>query len=138
MILQALSNAFGPSGCENEVRQVVLDAIADKVDAYQVDHLGNVIAHQKGTANAGFKVMVAAHMDEVGFMITHADQTGSVAETFSAYDPIGLPAALLHVLHVFDGRPTSTVLTQLEAEHRIRLERPYLRLLVDFGVLVAA
>jgi endoglucanase len=76
MILQALSNAFGPSGHENEVRRVVLDTIADKVDEYQVDHLGNVIAYQKGTANAGFKVMVAAHMDEVGFMITHAGENG--------------------------------------------------------------
>ena len=76
MILEALSNAFGPSGCENEVRQVVLDAIADKVDECRVDHLGNVIALQKGTANAGFRVMVAAHMDEVGFMITHADESG--------------------------------------------------------------
>ena len=77
MILEALSNAFGPSGCEHEVRQVVLGAIADKVDDYYVDHLGNVIAYQKGTANEGFKVMVAAHMDEVGLMITYADENGS-------------------------------------------------------------
>jgi endoglucanase len=74
--LKALSEAFGPSGCEGEVRQIVVKAIADKVDEYSVDHLGNVIACQKGTANSGFKVMVAAHMDEVGFMITHADEGG--------------------------------------------------------------
>ncbi|MBN1642800.1 MAG: M42 family metallopeptidase [Anaerolineae bacterium] len=76
MILSALSNAFGPSGCEQDVRQVVLDAIAGKVDEVQVDHLGNIIARQAGTANPDFKVMVAAHMDEVGFMITHADEEG--------------------------------------------------------------
>ena len=76
MILEALSNAFGPSGCEGKVRQVVLDAIADKVDEVQVDHLGNVIARQKGTDHPAFKVMVAAHMDEVGLMITHADDKG--------------------------------------------------------------
>jgi endoglucanase len=76
MILQALSNAFGPSGCEDQVRQVVVEAIAGKVDRYDVDHLGNVIAFQKGTDNAGFKVMVAAHMDEVGLMITHTDDNG--------------------------------------------------------------
>jgi endoglucanase len=74
--LKALSEAFGPSGCEDEVRQVVLKAIADKVDEVQVDALGNVIAVQKGTANPGFKVMVAAHMDEVGFMISHATEQG--------------------------------------------------------------
>jgi endoglucanase len=74
--LKALSEAFGPSGCEGEVRQTAVKAIADKVDDYSIDHLGNVIACQKGTANPGFKVMVAAHMDEVGFMITHADEGG--------------------------------------------------------------
>jgi putative aminopeptidase FrvX len=74
--LKALSEAFGPSGNEQEVREVVLDAIADKVDQIRVDHLGNVIAEQSGTAHAGFKVMVAAHMDEVGFMITHIDDAG--------------------------------------------------------------
>lgn len=76
MNLKALSEAFGPSGCEDDVRQIVVDAIADKVDEYHVDALGNVIALQKGTANPEFKVMVAAHMDEVGFMITHADESG--------------------------------------------------------------
>jgi len=76
MILEALSNAFGPSGCEGKVRQIVLDAIAGKVDEVQVDHLGNVIARQKGTDHPAFKVMVAAHMDEVGLMITHADDNG--------------------------------------------------------------
>jgi endoglucanase len=76
MNLKALSEAFGPSGCEDDVRQIVVDAIADKVDQYHVDALGNVIALQKGTANPDFKVMVAAHMDEVGFMITHADEGG--------------------------------------------------------------
>ena len=75
-MLSALSNAFGPSGCEDEVRSVVLGAIESKVDEYQVDHLGNIIAHQKGTAHPEFKVMVAAHMDEVGLMISHADESG--------------------------------------------------------------
>jgi putative aminopeptidase FrvX len=76
MTLEALSNAFGPSGCEGKVRRVVIDAIADKVDELQVDHLGNVIARQKGTQYPDFKVMVSAHMDEVGFMITHIDDGG--------------------------------------------------------------
>ena len=76
MILGALSEALGTSGCEEEVRRVVVKAIKDKVDSYSVDNLGNVIAFQKGTANAGFKVMVSAHMDAVGLMITHADENG--------------------------------------------------------------
>ena len=75
-ILEKLSNAPGTSGGEEEVRQVVVDAIRDRVDEYRVDNLGNVIALQKGTANSGFKVMVSAHMDEVGLMISHVDDSG--------------------------------------------------------------
>ncbi len=74
--LEALSNALGPSGGEDAVRQIVVEAIKERVDEFRVDHLGNVIAMQKGTAHAGFKVMVAAHMDEVGLMISHADESG--------------------------------------------------------------
>ena len=75
MILEALSNAFGPSGCEQDVRALVLPQIRDHVDACQVDHLGNILALQRGTSD-GLKVMVAAHMDEVGLMITGADDAG--------------------------------------------------------------
>jgi putative aminopeptidase FrvX len=98
MILEVLSNAFGPSGCENEVRQVVVDAIASKVDEYQVDSLGNVIAFQKGTANSGFKVMVAAHMDEVGLMVTHADESGLLHFTkVGGIDDRVLPAKVVRI-----------------------------------------
>ena len=78
MILESLSNAFGPSGCENEVRRILRDAIRDEVDEATTDHLGNLIGRRAGTANSGFRVMVAAHMDEVGFMVTHADDSGFV------------------------------------------------------------
>jgi putative aminopeptidase FrvX len=98
MSLEALSNAFGPSGCEAKVRRVVLDAIADKVDELQVDHLGNVIAHQRGTQYPIFKVMVSAHMDEVGFMITHADDSGLLHFTkVGGIDDRVLPAKVVRV-----------------------------------------
>lgn len=98
MILGALSNAFGPSGSEQDVRQVVIDAIGPKVDEYHVDHLGNVIAYQKGTANPRFKVMVAAHMDEVGLMITHADESGLLHFTkVGGIDDRVLPAKMVRI-----------------------------------------
>ncbi len=77
MLLEALSNAFGPSGCEGEVREIIRDAIHDVVDTCEVDHLGNLLAVQRGTKRGRrMRIMVAAHMDEVGFMITHADGDG--------------------------------------------------------------
>lgn len=75
MILEALSNAFGPSGCEHDVRALVLEHIRGRVDECRVDHLGNVLARQRGTSDR-LNVMVAAHMDEVGLMITHAEDSG--------------------------------------------------------------
>ncbi|NOY81251.1 MAG: M42 family metallopeptidase [Kiritimatiellaeota bacterium] len=76
MILEKLSNAFGPVGCEGDVRRVVIEAIGGLVAEWRVDHLGNIIAYQPGTTGSGFKVMGAAHMDEVGFMIDYADENG--------------------------------------------------------------
>jgi endoglucanase len=139
MILEALSNAFGPSGCENEVRQVVLGAIADKVDEYQVDHLGNIIAFQKGTANPGFKVMVAAHMDEVGLMITHADESGLLHFTkVGGIDDRVLPAKVVRI-----GEKRIPGVIAMKPIHLLtRSERKkvvvYDRMVIDIGVSTKA
>jgi endoglucanase len=101
--LKALSEAFGPSGKEDEVRQVVLEAIKDKVDEVRVDALGNVIAVQKGTAAqtgsaTGFKVMVAAHMDEVGLMVSHVGEDGLLYFTkVGGIDDRVLPAKVVRI-----------------------------------------
>lgn len=96
--LEALSNALGPSGGEEAVRRVVVEAIKDKVTEFKVDHLGNVIAMLKGTANAGFKVMVAAHMDEVGLMISHADESGLIHfKKIGGIDDRVLPAKTVRI-----------------------------------------
>lgn len=76
MWLKRLSEAAGVSGREDEVRQIIIDAIADQVDEYRVDSIGNVIALKKGDGSSDLKVMVAAHMDEVGFMISQIEENG--------------------------------------------------------------
>lgn len=76
MWLKELSEAMGVSGHEDEVRQIITDAIADQVDEYRVDSIGNVIALNKGDGSSDLKVMVAAHMDEVGFMISQIEESG--------------------------------------------------------------
>lgn len=82
MLLKELSEAFGVSGCEDEVRGVIIEAIKDHVDEYRVDALGNLIAtkksHQPSAISHQLKVMLAAHMDEVGLMITHFEEDGSL------------------------------------------------------------
>jgi putative aminopeptidase FrvX len=76
-MLEELSNAFGPSGCEHEVRHILARALRDKMDDLQTDALGNLIAYKRGTASEPrLKVMVDAHTDEVGMMITRIEKNG--------------------------------------------------------------
>lgn len=79
MLLEQLSNARGVSGNETEVREILIDAIKHHVDDYRTDTLGNLIAHKKAKSARGrnrLKVMLAAHMDEIGLMIVHHEANG--------------------------------------------------------------
>jgi putative aminopeptidase FrvX len=77
LLLEKLSNAFGPSGCEDEVRRLLARTLRDNVDDLQTDALGNLIAFKKGTGpKPRMKVMVDAHTDEVGLMITRIEKNG--------------------------------------------------------------
>jgi endoglucanase len=77
LLLETLSNAFGPSGCEDEVRRLLARNLRDKVDDLQTDALGNLIAFKQGTGpEPRLKVMVDAHTDEVGLMITRIEKNG--------------------------------------------------------------
>jgi endoglucanase len=69
-LLEKLSNAQAVSGDEGEVRKIVLENIRPNVDEARIDALGNVLAIKRGSANTRVKVMIAAHMDEVGLMLT--------------------------------------------------------------------
>lgn len=74
MLLKKLSEAFGPSGFEQEVRTILQEELKDHISEWQRDALGNLIACKP--AADGPRVMVAAHMDEVGLMISHVDSAG--------------------------------------------------------------
>jgi putative aminopeptidase FrvX len=75
MLLEELSNASGPSGYEGDVRKIIKEKIIGYVDEIKVDNMGNIIAHKKGV---GKKVIVDAHMDEVGFIITGYNEDGTL------------------------------------------------------------
>lgn len=79
MLLEKLSNARGVSGNEDEVRDILIAAVQDHVDDYRVDTLGNLITHKKAKGartRTPIRVMLAAHMDEVGLMIAHHESSG--------------------------------------------------------------
>lgn len=67
--LARLCNATAVSGDEGLVRQIVLDELKEHVDDVRVDALGNVLVEKKGRGKRRLRVMLDAHMDEVGFML---------------------------------------------------------------------
>ncbi|MCL0048768.1 M42 family metallopeptidase [Dehalococcoidia bacterium] len=85
-LLQRLAEAPGIPGREEKVGEIVKEALEGHVDEIRTDVLGNVIAQKSGGGDAPrVKVMIAAHMDEIGFFITHIDEkTG-----FLRIDPVG-------------------------------------------------
>ena len=80
-LIQKLVEIPSPSGYEAQIRSVVQAEIEPFVEALQVDALGNLIA-QKGQGGAdGIKIMLAAHIDEIGIMVTHVDENGFIRFT---------------------------------------------------------
>ncbi len=70
-LLKRLSEAPGIPGHEGAIRAIITEVLSGTVEDIHTDNLGNVIAHKKGT---GPVVMVAAHMDEIGFIVSHIDE----------------------------------------------------------------
>lgn len=75
MLLKTLCDAFGPSGCEGEIRKLIIPEIEPYCDEIKVDSIGNIIALKKGASHEK-KVMLSAHMDEVGFIISGINDKG--------------------------------------------------------------
>lgn len=75
-MLKTLSEAFGPSGCEDEVRDLIYNYMKPLCDEIFVDNLGNLICHKKGKLINGKSIMLSAHMDEVGFIVSHITDDG--------------------------------------------------------------
>jgi putative aminopeptidase FrvX len=78
-LIRELTEEFGPSGREDAVRELIKKRISGQVNEARVDPLGNLIAFKQGRAKRGVqrrKIMLAAHMDEIGVIISHVDEKG--------------------------------------------------------------
>ena len=81
-LLEKLSNAFGPPGYEDEVRKIIENHMKHNVDELKIDTFGNVIGIKHGKSDK--TLFLAAHMDEVGLIITDIDDNG-----FLRFYPLG-------------------------------------------------
>jgi endoglucanase len=82
-LIKKLTEAYGPSGHEEQIREIIRGEVTPLADKVRVDTLGNLIAVKKGTGG-GKKIMLAAHMDEIGLIISYVDKEG-----FLRFQPIG-------------------------------------------------
>ncbi len=91
-LIQQLSEATGPSGYEAPVRELVKKEITPLADEVRVDTLGNLIARKGGRGQDGLRIILTAHLDEIGLMVTHVDEKG-----FARFTTLGsaLPQTLL-------------------------------------------
>lgn len=97
-LLKQLTEAVGVSGDEREVRLLIRDLIADHVDEWWVDAMGNLLARKRGTGAADLRVLVDAHMDEIGVIITGIDSNGTLQfEKIGGIDNRVLAGAVLQV-----------------------------------------
>lgn len=91
-LLEKLCNVIAVSGDEGEVRKIVLDEVKPYAETVKVDALGNVLVTRSGKAEQRVRVMLDAHMDEVGFMLVHDDGDGLFGfDTVGGIDVRSLP-----------------------------------------------
>lgn len=125
-LLKELSEIPGPSGFEDKIRNAVEKEIQSYVDSVSTDNMGNLIAFRKGKSDKKF--MIAAHMDEIGFIVTHIDDNGFLKfTTLGGFDPKTLTAqrVIVHgkkdVIGVMGAKPIH-VMTPEERDKKVTVK----------------
>lgn len=76
-LLEELTNAFGPTGFEGPVREILRRELAPLCDSVETDGIGSIVASQRGGSDSP-RIMLSAHMDELGLMVRYVDEEGFV------------------------------------------------------------
>ena len=134
-LLKKTCEIAGAPGYESRVRHLVMEELKNHTDSLETDNMGNVIALKKG-ASSDKKAMIAAHMDEIGFMVTHIDEKGFLRFTpLGGFDPKTLTAqrVIVHgkedVIGVMGSKPIH-VMTQEERQKVVKLSDYF----IDLGL----
>jgi len=129
-----MSNAIGVSGYESERADLIFEYFKQHCDEVSTDNIGNVIGFKKGKGKG--KIMLSAHMDEIGLMVTTIDEKGFIGVTqVGGFDQRTLLAHEV-VIHTKKGKIYGVIgvkpphiTTEEEAKKSIKLEH----LLIDTG-----
>lgn len=122
-ILCMLDSAHGPSGDEGDIRAVIHQLARPWADEITSDVMGNLVARKKGS---GPKVMFAAHMDSIGFIVTHIEKEG-----FLRVGKLGgiSPKDVLNTPVRFKNGVRGVLVAEEKAEDKLKLEDCY----IDIG-----
>ena len=134
-LLERLCCARGISGFEEAVREIILKEIRPYADCVEITPLGNILAFKKGKRRAKTKLMLNAHMDEVGMTVTYIEENGLLR--FSTVGGIdrrvlcGKPVTVgEHIPGVIGAKPIH-LLTSEEREKAVPVKDLY----IDIGAL---
>jgi len=99
-LIKKLVEVPGPSGYETKIREVVRSEVEPLVDEMRVDNLGNLITRIGQKTAKGLRIMLVAHIDEIGVMVTHVDKNGFVRfTTLGGVFPQSLRGKRVHFLN---------------------------------------
>ena len=131
-LLRQLSDAFGVSGFEDEVRDQITELVSPFVDEVKTDTLGNLFAIRKGKGD--FTLMLDAHMDEVGFILKWIEDSGYLRfAPLGGWDPRIIPGHRVEILtrsgekrHGVIGSAPPHILTDEERKKPIPIEKMFI------------
>lgn len=125
-LLKKLCMTPGAPGFEHQIREVVSQEIEGYVDELHIDNLGNLHAIKRAKSDNAKSVMLAAHMDEIGFIVTHIDDQGFIRfHTLGGFDPKTLTAqrVIIHGKEDVIGVMGSKPIHVMTAEERNRVAK---------------
>ena len=123
-LLKEICKTPGAPGFEQKVRELVIKEVTPLVDEVSVDNMGNVYAIKRGKSDK--RVMVGAHMDEIGFIVTHIDDKGFIRfHTLGGFDPKTLTAqrVIIHGKKDIIGVMASKPIHVMTAEERNKIAK---------------
>lgn len=94
-MLKRFTELDGVSSCEKQIRDVILEEVKDYISSYRIDPMGNLIVYKNAPANVKnpLTVVLSAHMDEVGFIVTEITAEGMLKfDTVGGIEPVILPS----------------------------------------------
>jgi endoglucanase len=131
-LIQKLTETYSPSGYEAPIREVIRKEVKPFADEVRVDAMGNLIVRKGTRGKGGKRLMLAAHMDEIGLMVTHVDENGFIRFTSLGYlRPHTLLSGRVHFANGTQGVVGAEL--ELSSHNPVTLEQCY----IDVGAASA-